>query len=128
MILETNLDDYTSPPWIAFPESLGEGDLCFRMDPGQYYINMFATYFCKISEDERNNLKIDYPEPDYWTGFYDHIFEDFIYYSNKSLIQEIDDEEYEAEQILKKLIQEELDKVILDNFKKWMDENEIKDL
>jgi hypothetical protein len=57
-----------NPPWIEMPD-IPQG-IGWRMGPGQEYMMKFCPWFAALSELEKKQYALDFPEDIQWQGFY----------------------------------------------------------
>jgi hypothetical protein len=58
-----------NPVWKEFPD-IPWGSVGWRMGHGEVYWQTWAQWFKAISDTERGTYKVEWPEPEAWSGFY----------------------------------------------------------
>lgn len=60
------------PPWIAFPHVSPE----MNPKPGEWadYSCEWQVWFIDLSDEERNEYKLVFPESEGWQGYYEFVF------------------------------------------------------
>src|SRR5262245_4467420 len=63
---------FTSPPWRVFPE-IPRFSIGWRMGSGEDYLREWAKWFMGLSNAEKAGYRAQWPEPETWVGFFDHL-------------------------------------------------------
>jgi len=71
-----NLENSLVPPWEKF--DYDRYDLGWRMGKGEDYLSLWSVWFDKLSDADKANYQLMYPEPHEtnWKGFYNDEFDD----------------------------------------------------
>jgi len=63
-------DNPPKPPWIAFPD-YDRHSMGWRMGGGEDHVFGLYVYFKNINEEQKEEYRLKYPEPQNWEGWYE---------------------------------------------------------